>query len=334
MKRKYFVNENFFEKIDAEEKAYLLGFLFADGFIGKNLSYIEITLHKKDIEVLENFVKNLYYNDRPINTVKPTYKRVVINSVKMVNDLINLGCLNNKTFILKFPNIEAQYYRDFIRGYFDGDGSVGINKGGGLYMSIVGTIEFLDKVKEVLQKECLLNDTVYDDRHPERNNNIRALRFGGNILMNRVYHYLYDGATIFLKRKRDVFLSVLGSKDYFVDKNRIRNFKKHQILFDGEYYNSTQLACVLASRTGMCKGTLRRKIIDGWTIDEILQLPLKHRRLIFRKKIMKYNLVGELLDTYDTIEQAAMDNDCHIDSIYIAVEKNKKLHNFIWKYGK
>jgi hypothetical protein len=332
MKRKYFVNETFFEKIDTEEKAYLLGFLFADGFIGKNLSYIEITLHKKDIEVLQNFVKHLYYNDRPISTVKVVYKRVVINSVKMVKNLLNLGCTNSKTFILKFPNIEAPYYRDFIRGYFDGDGSVGISKDGGLYMSIVGTINFLDRMKEVLQKECQLNDTVYDDRHPERNNNIRALRFGGNIVMNRIYHYFYDGATIFLKRKRNVFLSILENKDYFADKNKIRNFKKHQILYNGAYYNSYQLALILHNITGICIGTLRRKISNGWTLDEILTIPLNYRRLKHLKKVEQYDTDGNLLNRYATVKAAAKDNHCNVAALYNAINKHNIFHKYIWKY--
>ena len=46
---------NFFETIDSKEKAYILGWIASDGYVDKQ--HIEITLHKKDIEVLE-YIKN------------------------------------------------------------------------------------------------------------------------------------------------------------------------------------------------------------------------------------------------------------------------------------
>jgi hypothetical protein len=334
MKKKYFVNENFFEKIDTEEKAYLLGFLFADGFVSEKHKYIEITLHNKDIEVLQNFVRCLYPEGRPISTSKIVYRRVVINSTKMVTDLVNLGCTQRKTFTLSFPNIPESMQRDFIRGYFDGDGSVSVQRIKELHMSIVGTIDFLTSVKTILRSECDLNDTVYSERHPERKNNIRALVYGGNIIMNRMYHYLYDNATIFLQRKHDVFVSVLEKKDYFCDKNKTRKLEKHNVLFDGKYYDYVSLSKVLSEKSGILASTIRQKLTKGWSIEEILTIPLNCRREKYKKNVCKYDMCGVLLDTYPNVEIAATMNNCNTAALYNAIAKNKSLHKYNWKYGK
>ena len=42
--KKYFVNENYFENIDTDSKAYILGFLYADGNIGSNNYRLQISL--------------------------------------------------------------------------------------------------------------------------------------------------------------------------------------------------------------------------------------------------------------------------------------------------
>lgn len=56
--RKYSLNESYFEKIDSEEKAYFLGFLFSDGSVSKyslNLSLAEV-----DKEILEKKSRKIY----------------------------------------------------------------------------------------------------------------------------------------------------------------------------------------------------------------------------------------------------------------------------------
>lgn len=268
--RKYKLNENFFESINSEEKAYFLGFLFADGYVNEKINMMDLTIHYKDKEILDKFVLCIYPEGRPLKTIRVDYLRLVVNSSKFVNDLIKCGCVQAKTFILKFPTIPENFQRDFIRGYFDGDGSICVGKDGTLNLSIVGTIDFLDGIKNIFIKKCVLNNTVYDDRHPERQTNIRALRFGGNILINRIYHYMYDNSTIYLLRKRKIFLSVLENKDYFCDINKIRTLRKHSITYDGQKYNYTQLAKVLSIETNQKSTTIRRKLHRGWSVNKII----------------------------------------------------------------
>lgn len=134
---KYTYNESYFEKIDSHEKAYWLGFLYADGCITrfyrneklKSMS-LELTLKSDDEDHLYKFLKCLESNV-PIQhkTIKNKYyaSRLVINCTKMCRDLINLGCTPQKSLTLTFPNekiLSEKYISSFICGYFDGDGGV------------------------------------------------------------------------------------------------------------------------------------------------------------------------------------------------------------------
>ncbi len=55
--RKKIYNENYFETIDSEDKAYFLGFIFADGCVtndSKKYRYqLTLKLHSKDVGILE-----------------------------------------------------------------------------------------------------------------------------------------------------------------------------------------------------------------------------------------------------------------------------------------
>ncbi len=329
--RKYKLNENFFEKIDSEEKAYFLGLLYADGYINEKLNFVELTLHQRDSEILNILVNFLYPEGRPLKIINEKYLRLIINSKKIVNDLKKYGCFQKKTFKLKFPTIiENHLFRHFIRGYFDGDGSVYENNGT-LNISIVGTVDFLNETKKILINNCNVNETKFDIRHPERNNNICALRYGGNIIINRIYHYLYDNSTIYLKRKYNKFLVILKNKDYFCDNNKIRILTKHIVEYCGNTYNYSELSRFLGLKFNLNSKTIRRKLHDGWNVEEIISTPLNKRRESKLKKIIRIDLNGNEIE-YKSINIAAKENNCHISSIYQAIIKNKKLHKYYWKY--
>lgn len=278
--RKYKLNEDFFENIDSEEKAYFLGFIFADGYVNEKNNIVDITIHNKDREILDKLVLCLYPDGRPLKTIREKYIRLVINSKKIINDLVKHGCMQAKTFKLVFPKIPIKFEKDFIRGYFDGDGCVYISKHQTLNISIIGTIKLLNSIKEILIKNCNIRDTKYDDRYPNKNNNIRALRYGGNIIINRIYHYLYDDSTICLKRKRNKFLDILETKDYFCDIGFSR--KRHQkwFFYNKKKYNKSDLAKELSKKTGILATTIRGRLNNDWSVDEILLISLNQRRKI------------------------------------------------------
>lgn len=130
----YYCDYNYFETIDCENKAYIIGFLASDGNLYKRDNHegqIQITLHKNDKEILERILQIMHSNHPiKIGNTKPT-ACITFVSDKMYNDLLKIGLTPNKTLNLHiqeiFNNIPKQFWGDFIRGYLDGDGSIHFN---------------------------------------------------------------------------------------------------------------------------------------------------------------------------------------------------------------
>ena len=204
--------ENLFETIDTEEKAYWLGFLYADGYIGKDKNTIELALQENDKEHLEKYRQFLHLNNKPFDykvkhfnnaTDKYSY-RFSICSAKIKHDLIVLGCCPNKTYILKFPTTEQvpkNLIHHFIRGYIDGDGCIytSLHK---ISLEILGTVNFLQGYQEWVN---LGNSRIYKFNNANVYRVINSGAYALNILKR-----IYDKATIFLERKRQKYLDYIA----------------------------------------------------------------------------------------------------------------------------
>lgn len=117
-------DERFFEKIDTEEKAYFLGWLYSDGNVCKKMKTISIDLHGKDMEILEK-LNDLIYFERKCYKYREKAKLLLCRKI-MCEDFLNKGCMPAKTYILKFPTIDQvpeNLLPHFIRGLWDGDGT-------------------------------------------------------------------------------------------------------------------------------------------------------------------------------------------------------------------
>lgn len=225
--QKYSVNENYFEKINTEEKAYTLGFLYADGCVSRDGRMI-ISLEEKDLEILEKIKFNLGFNG-PISYIKPKkvwnkyfgrficvsgQYRLSIRNKKLAQDLINLGCIPAKSLVLKFPTqkqVNNHLKRHFIRGYFDGDGSLSKKKKG-IQASITSTEEFLTEIKTILLRKGIKSGIYHPKRLIKRKNNITSvLAATSSKDANKLLDWIYGYSKIFLKRKYNKYLS-LGDK--------------------------------------------------------------------------------------------------------------------------
>lgn len=229
--KKYNFNEYFFNNVDNELKAYWLGFLYADGNVyirgwdkGKSKGgTIEISLKAEDDYHLYNFRSdingNMLINYRDVKLNGNIYPscRILINSINMARDLINYGCVPNKSLILEFPKTLAdELLPHFIRGYIDGDGCVFFkvyNKNDTFSVSLLGTYNFLTSVKEVLKR----NGIKSSDVKPKKSKAFLITITGRDNLVN-LYNYLYKDATRFLGRKIDLFRKALMyyDKDFVI----------------------------------------------------------------------------------------------------------------------
>lgn len=199
----YKYNEDYFEKIDSERKAYFLGLMFADGnvCIKNNRKRLQITLANEDLYILKEFLKDLgggsLYLDRVV------YSKVLIYSDKLVDDLINLGCVPNKSLILKFPldSIPNYLVNHFIRGFFDGDGSVSKVKEIGYTINFTSVQSFLNPLKESLIKDGIRLSKFYP-RYKDRIDSAGSMYFYQSKKKEKVFfNYLYNNASIYMDRK-------------------------------------------------------------------------------------------------------------------------------------
>ena len=219
--RTVFFNEQFFENIDTEQKAYWLGFIFADGSVIKtdkrieNYNRIYIGLAIKDKSHLKKLESILEFSES--NRIKIHHKKtngndfcyLHMNSTKMCSDIISHGCVPNKTYnINHIPiGIPENLIRHFIRGYFDGDGCIS-GKPTCPIFSITTCKTHNEWMQAYLMKYCKLSRTKLK---PYRN--IHELRYGGINQAIRIFHYLYDNATVFLERKYNKFLTYVSCRD-------------------------------------------------------------------------------------------------------------------------
>lgn len=204
MKPKYTKNENYFSVIDSADKAYWLGALYADGCVRNDKN---VFFTSKDKDWVLDFLKAIEYTGKPLRELHKVYKtecwKANITSKIMFKDLVNNGCVPNKSLILEFPKLNDSLIPHFIRGYFDGDGSVGEYKTSNkseykaLRSSICsGSKKFLDELVKYL---------------PIKYMNVRKNKNGVYSISMSVKNsisfanYIYKDANIFLKRKKDIF---------------------------------------------------------------------------------------------------------------------------------
>lgn len=214
-KRKYNLNEHYFDKIDSEEKAYFLGLLYADGCHYEELSCITLSLQEEDVEILEK-LNLIIGSDRPLMLVKHSkYKstlkdqfKLSLNSKHISHSLSKLGLMSRKSLILQFPTEEQvprYLLKHFIRGYFDGDGSISYwvekkSKALRFDCSIVSTEDFCNSLASYIKDELNIL-TKIKTRFKKHNTSTRNILIKGKKMIHKFMSWLYEDATIFLQRK-------------------------------------------------------------------------------------------------------------------------------------
>mgnify|MGYP000037420261 CR=1 FL=1 len=209
--RKYIFDEHYFDCIDNNNKAYILGLLFADGCNTKK-GVISLSLQEKDKDILEKIKSELKYER---DLILLNYKSKSENwsnqyllrfsSKYMSQQLSNLGMLPNKSLILTFPQwLDKKYYSHFIRGYFDGDGCIPKNLKE-KHLSIVGTLDFCTSIKEILSEEININSSI-SYCHGNTASNTRVLYISGKFQTEKFLNYIYNNAELFIGRKHDLYL--------------------------------------------------------------------------------------------------------------------------------
>lgn len=211
-KRKHLYDRNYFSSINEENKAYWLGFIYADGWVcvSKDGSELGIELQESDKKHLEKFVRDINGNmqvdrklqkDRVIKGIKVeggTYSAIIrLFSRDIVRDLISHGVVERKTTEKEFPIVSnKELFRHFLRGFMDGDGCISATERSKNVHMTNPNVDFLLYIKSRLKEE----------------NNIECKLFTEYELKSRLYFnhedaikllsYLYTNENISMDRKR------------------------------------------------------------------------------------------------------------------------------------
>lgn len=219
----YNLNENFFDNIDTEEKAYILGFWYADGANCIEYNRTHLTLQEDDKEILDKMKEIMeiekplqYYNKSKKNpNWKNTYT-LVIYSKHVCQKLKELGCGPRKTFVLEFPDfklISKDLIYHFIRGYFDGDGSISRPIDTGCHISFTSSYNFCKGLENFLKED--LNLECKTILHKNGKNGILMITKMSEV--KKLCEKMYENASIYLERKYSKYIN----KFYKIKKENI-----------------------------------------------------------------------------------------------------------------
>lgn len=217
-KGNYYCNNKFFND-ESPESFYLAGFIAADGSVQyrKYSKILKITLSKKDINHLEK-IKKILDSNHPIKEYKVKKSKLVnsenesvelqIANKDIVDDLKKFNIIPNKTKVYEMPEwiLSHKFLNHFMRGYFDGDGTItycGLAKGRKkiqLNFSILGTERFIQQYKGILFKFCKASDAKIT-----QHSSIFRISYSGNNLVKNIYDFLYKNQNICLQRKMLIF---------------------------------------------------------------------------------------------------------------------------------
>ncbi len=227
----YDINEIFFSEW-SQEMAWVLGLLFTDGFIRPS----SVSLWSMDIELLEK-VKKALGSSKPIGIATQSYDKSKhiytfrFYREKMMEDLNRLGLHERKSLNMIFPNVPEEYMRHFIRGCWDGDGSVFVSGGKMNANYTCGSFDFLNRLVQELYKIGIHKRRLPLDKtdtslirsyspigmypltiHKEKRSKSYYIKIDSRGNLEKLFNYFYDRVheSMYLERKFNIFVKGLG----------------------------------------------------------------------------------------------------------------------------
>ena len=210
------VNNNldvhYFDNIDTEEKAYLLGFIFADGSISNDEFFLDI--NEKDIEMLLRIREEIHSNCKITTRKKGNsmMSRIAIKNKVFCSSLSQYGIIENKTKMtshLPVEKIPTIFYKDFLRGLIDGDGWViktkqNLYKIGYVTQYYSTALDFVEMLNSLLEEKWKNKILTPKDRYA-------IVNIQKQSIVKQVALVLYKGNKICLSRKFQMAQEIFDS---------------------------------------------------------------------------------------------------------------------------
>ena len=210
---KYTINQDYF-KTWTSTSAYIIGFIVADGHIATNgRNRLVIGINERDLYILE-LVREKLCKEASIRYYKPQNSvNLAISGKLLIESLSDIGLDTKKSGVSNLFNIiPKRFHRDFIRGFFDGDGCMSYSqRTRGKYKSVEGSVSFVNMDLELLEN---IKDMLGHGRI-KKVKSYYVLRFQRTSEITDFYKYIYSNRTDFLLRKKNKF------EEYFKLKEKV-----------------------------------------------------------------------------------------------------------------
>lgn len=192
-------DDTVFNVIDTEEKAYWLGFLFADGSVASKSNHVELSLQLGDIDHLEKYKKFI----NATTTIGQDHFRCRISTctASYKESLVKWGCTAKKSLTIEYPDIPQELHRHFVRGVFDGDGCIWRTCKDCLWNSAgvcSGSISFIESLLYTIEQECGVRGN--GPYRTSKGSNLYNIYYQG-ITFRRFVDWMYWDAKVYLDRK-------------------------------------------------------------------------------------------------------------------------------------
>ena len=205
-RRVILVNRDFFKRW-SREMAYVLGVIATDGNLASDKPRVMIA--QRERELLDK-VSALMGCDGGISWTGNRIYRLSFQTPEVYADLMALGLTPRKSLTIQWPHVPRQYLRDFVRGCWDGDGSVSFQKWRTASASFYsGSLAFMEGMRKALVRLGIPKEIVNIQRLERRNSvyyQIHLNRHRAAPLFDILY--AYTPKTLYLSRKRAVFAEI------------------------------------------------------------------------------------------------------------------------------
>lgn len=199
-----------------ENSAYWIGFIAADGSLSDERHSIEIGLQIRDIDHLKKFSKFTTYKSNLKISIRENTNSCRITAInsKIYDSVKKYNLMPNKSFKIRFNDIinnfdgEQEMIRHFIRGYFDGDGSIYYKENlTCLKVSFCGNNDFLSQLKEYLESLLNICMTIYS----KNGTDIKSLVVNHKKDAIKLLDYMYYSSKVYLDRKYNKYAVLVGN---------------------------------------------------------------------------------------------------------------------------
>jgi hypothetical protein len=215
----YEVNEDFLDK-PSPERSWFIGLFIADGCFSKGQINKSISFSFRQKEICDK-IKSIIQSDAPIKELDWSFRdQGIMYNFSITNPSLVISFseifgfkTGRKSDKLVYPE-EIEFFEDFLRGYFDGDGSIYLRDTNTMRLEFCSiTRDFLEDLKDKIERRYGIvgNLSVHKDNEPEYS---RYYKLGfSHRQAERIYDKIYNGNVRSDYKKKSFDDCIKKSKD-------------------------------------------------------------------------------------------------------------------------